>query len=57
MEKTENSNNNAATNKPVAEDTNTPAPLSLLDKIKLMIIRIGDEKWEMRNEHVKKLEA
>ena len=32
-------------------------PISQLDKLKLMLIRIGDEKREMRDEHLNKLKT
>lgn len=32
-------------------------PISQLDKLKLMVIRIGDERREMLDEHLQKLKA
>jgi hypothetical protein len=34
-----------------------PKPISQIDKLKLMIIRIGDEKRENVDEHLQKLKA
>ena len=34
-----------------------PRPISQIDKLKLMIIRIGDEKRECRDEHLQKLKT
>ena len=37
--------------------TSVPKPISQMDKLKLMIIRIGDEKRECRDDHLQKLKT